>query len=70
MHTIRTSHGQFSDPEFEAIALRYFRDPRLHDLPGPTQVDLLLNEHGVTIAYLDWARAVAQRALTKVILAS
>jgi len=69
-HRLRTNQGRLTDPEFEAVAVGYFHDPRLHDLPGPTQVDLLLTDHGIMLGQQDWARAVAQRALTKVILAS
>lgn len=69
MRTIGTKRGQFTDPEFEAVATQYFGNPRLHDLPGPAQIDLLLREHGVMWVHYDWARAVAQRALAKVVLA-
>jgi hypothetical protein len=70
MTQIRTTHGHFTDAEFEALATRYFRSPPLRTLPGPIQVDRLLSEHGVMAVHEDWARAVAQRALTKVILAT
>jgi hypothetical protein len=69
MHRIDTRHGQLTDPEFEAIARQFFLDPSLRGLPGPTQVDRLLHEHGVPLAYHDWARAVSERALIKVLLA-
>jgi hypothetical protein len=70
MRRIRTAQGQFTDPEFESIAVRYFADPLLRNLPGPTQVERLMNDAGVTAAQQDWARAVAQRALTKVLLST
>lgn len=69
-HRLRTNQGLLTDPEFEALAVGYFREPRLQDLPGAVQVDRLLSDHGVELAQQDWARAVAQRALTKVILGS
>jgi hypothetical protein len=68
MERIRTSHGQFTDPEFEKRARQYFRDPRLRNLPGPQQVDRLLSEEGVPLDSQEWARAVGQRALIKVLL--
>jgi hypothetical protein len=70
MDRIRTVKGQFTDPEFEAIATRYFCDPRLRHLPARVQVDRLISDKGVVAVQQDWARAVARRALTKVVLAT
>jgi hypothetical protein len=57
-----------TDLEFEQRARQYFRDPRRPNLPGPEQVDRLLSEEGVPFVYREWARAVGQRALIKVLL--
>ena len=70
VHRIETSNGQFTDPEFEAIACRFFRRRQLRELPAPAQVEHFLRRHKVTAADHDWARSVSQRALTKVLLSS
>ncbi len=67
---IDTSQGRLTDPEFEAAARSFFRDPDLRELPASAQVDRFLTRYEVPAAHHDWARAVSQRALIKVLLAS
>ena len=67
---IDTSHGPLTDPEFEAMARGFFRDPHLRELPAAAQVDRFLAGYRVPAAHRDWARAVSQRALIKVLLTS
>jgi len=70
IHRIDTRYGCLTDPEFEAVACRFFRDPHLRELPAAAQVDRFLARYQVPAAHHDWARAVSQRALIKVLLRS
>lgn len=68
MTRIRTNRGEFTDDQFEALANEYFRQSGVTRLPAPRHVDLVLSHYEVSLRQLDWARAVAQRALAKIVV--
>jgi hypothetical protein len=68
MATIATNRGILSDNEFEYLAQRELRSLST-TLPAPRQLDLVLNRYGVDPHHADWARSVALRALTKLLVA-
>jgi hypothetical protein len=66
---IATNKGPLSDQEFETVAARFFRATGgINTLPAPDQVERCLRRYRIAAPQRDWARAVAQRALTKLLV--
>ena len=68
MARIRTNRGEFTDQQFEALATRYFRSGDVTRLPALGNVDEVLRHYGIGMPQREWARAVAQRALAKIVV--
>lgn len=73
MSAISTHRGevQINDDVFEGVALRFFQQAgKVVEMPGPAQLDELLQRYRVDSFHYDWARSIAQRALTKLLVAA
>ena len=68
MTRIRTNRGDLTDEQFEALAAQYFRRGDVTLLPALGHVDRVLRHYGIDLPQRDWARAVAERALAKIVV--